>query len=64
MAGTREGGKRAAETNKKRYGDTFYRTIGKKGGATSVGGGFSKNRDLAREAGAKGGKASRRSANA
>lgn len=60
MAGTREGGIKAAATNKQRYGLNFYRQIGLKGGKTSRGGGFAMNRDLAVEAGRKGGKASRR----
>lgn len=33
MAGTKEGGKRAAATNKDKYGDDFYARIGAKGGA-------------------------------
>lgn len=63
MAGTVAGGKRAAATNKQRYGMNFYRGIGQLGGKLSRGGGFAKNHDLAREAGAKGGKASRRPKN-
>ena len=60
MAGTRVGGQKAAATNKQRYGMNFYEQIGRKGGAISSGGGFAKNRELAVEAGRKGGKASRR----
>lgn len=60
MAGTRSGGQKAAATNKQRYGMNFYEQIGRKGGAISSGGGFAKNRELAVEAGRKGGKASRR----
>lgn len=60
MAGTKEGGVKAAATNKQRYGVDFYRTIGAAGGKKSIGGGFSKNRELARLAGQKGGQASRR----
>jgi uncharacterized protein len=60
MAGTREGGRRAAATNKQRYGMNFYESIGRLGGKKSRGGGFAKNPQLAREAGAKGGRASRR----
>ena len=60
MAGTREGGRRAAATNKQRYGMNFYESIGRLGGRKSRGGGFAKNPQLAREAGAKGGRASRR----
>jgi len=60
MAGTRAGGQRAAATNKLRYGANFYETIGRMGGKISRGGGFAKDPQLARVAGAKGGKASRR----
>lgn len=60
MAGTRDGGRKAALTNKQRYGLNFYEQIGRKGGEISRGGGFAMNRDLAVEAGRKGGKASRR----
>lgn len=60
MSGTRKGGQRAAATNKMRYGANFYETIGAIGGRTSRGGGFAKNRNLAVEAGRKGGQASRR----
>lgn len=60
MAGTKDGGKHAANTNKQRHGKDFYKRIGSKGGAKSRGGGFSANRELARKAGAKGGRISRR----
>ena len=60
MAGTAKGGIKAAATNKLRYGANFYELIGKKGGKVSRGGGFAKNPELARIAGAKGGRASRR----
>lgn len=60
MAGTREGGLQAAATNKQRYGLSFYGQIGRKGGKISRGGGFAVNRELAVEAGRKGGRASRR----
>jgi len=60
MSGTKTGGKVAAATNKKRYGSDFYARIGAKGGKNGSTGGFFANRDLAREAGAKGGKISRR----
>lgn len=60
MPGTREGGRRAAATNKMRYGASFYESIGKLGGQISRGGGFAKNPELARQAGRKGGMASRR----
>jgi general stress protein YciG len=51
---------RAAITNKQRYGANFYHTIGKMGGLVKSGGGFAKNPELARIAGQRGGKASRR----
>jgi len=40
MAGTKEGGRRAAETNKRKYGSNFYSNIGKKGGKIGRTGGF------------------------
>lgn len=61
MAGTKSGGKLAAETNKKKYGEDFYKNIGTIGGKLGKTGGFYANRDLARVAGAKGGQISRRS---
>lgn len=60
MGGTSEGGKEAAITNKERYGDDFYKRIGAKGGKQGRTGGFFANRELAREAGRKGGTISRR----
>lgn len=55
-----EGGKKAAATNKERYGADFYVNIGALGGRKSRGGGFAANPELAREAGRKGGKKSRK----
>lgn len=60
MAGTKLGGLKAAATNKMRYGANFYVTIGAAGGRISKGGGFAANPELARTAGSKGGRASRR----
>lgn len=60
MAGTVAGGKAAAATNKRLYGDGFYARIGALGGKKGKTGGFYANRELARIAGAKGGKISRR----
>lgn len=60
MAGTREGGIKAAKTNKKRYGEGFYTKIGAIGGKKSGGGAFSANHELARVAGRIGGLVSRR----
>lgn len=60
MAGTKEGGKKAALTNKLRHGDSFYANIGAKGGSACVCKGFGANRELAKKAGAIGGHNSRR----
>lgn len=61
MAGTKAGGLKAAETNKKLHGKDFYKTIGSKGGAADHpnGRGFQLS-GKAREAGSKGGKISKR----
>lgn len=61
MAGTRSGGLKAAATNKLKYGKDFYHGIGHRGGVVSRGGGFARNPELARVAGAKGGRISKRS---
>ena len=60
MPGTITGGKKAADTNKRKYGKDFYARIGAAGGKKGTTGGFAANRDLARLAGAKGGRISRR----
>ena len=60
MPGTRNGGLKAAATNKARYGKEFYVKIGQSGGRKSRNGGFAANPELARIAGAKGGRASRK----
>lgn len=60
MAGTSKGGKKAAATNKARHGKDFYARIGAKGGRNGRTGGFAANPELARIAGAKGGRISRR----
>ena len=60
MAGTKTGGVKAAQTNKVRHGSDFYARIGAKGGHNGHTGGFAANRELARAAGAKGGRISRR----
>lgn len=60
MAGTKEGGQKAAATNKAKYGEDFYSKMGQKGGRLGRTGGFFANRELARIAGAKGGRISRR----
>jgi hypothetical protein len=60
MAGTKAGGQAAAATNKNKYGSDFYAKIGAKGGKLGKTGGFYANRELARKAGALGGRISRR----
>lgn len=64
MAGTKAGGQAAAQTNKLKYGTDFYARIGAVGGRKGHTGGFYANRELARVAGAKGGRISRRTAKA
>lgn len=61
MAGTKAGGQKAAATNKAKYGKDFYARIGASGGQKGRTGGFYANRELARLAGQKGGRISRRS---
>ena len=61
MAGTKEGGKKAAKTNKKVHGANFYAEIGRKGGrkshpATRY---FAMHPEVAKSAGTKGGLKSR-----
>lgn len=60
MPGTKIGGQKAAITNKKKHGEDFYRNIGRKGGRNGHTGGFASNPELAKAAGRKGGKISRR----
>ena len=52
MAGTKEGGLKAAETNKLRHGADFYKNLGKKGNSSTKG--FASNPEFARIASAKG----------
>jgi len=59
MAGTKTGGQKAAAKNLARD-PFFYAKIGAKGGKNGNTGGFAANPELARIAGAKGGKISRR----
>lgn len=59
MAGTIEGGRKAAAKNLAKDPD-FYKKIGSKGGKNGNTGGFAGNPELARIAGSKGGKISRR----
>lgn len=62
MSGTREGGRKAAATNKEKYGADFYRNIGRQGGSKShpETRPFAKNPELASRAGKRGGQLSKR----
>lgn len=60
MPGTKAGGLKARLTNIERHGDDFYKRIGSKGGQNGHTGGFAGNPELAKAAGAKGGRVSRR----
>lgn len=69
MAGTKTGGRKAAATNKKKYGPDFYARIGFKGGSNGHNGGFASETvgrdgltgpERAKRAGAKGGTISKR----
>ena len=60
MAGTKAGGQKAAATNTALHGSDFYAKIGAIGGKKGRTGGFAANPALARIAGAKGGRISRR----
>ena len=62
MAGTPAGGQKAAQTHLKKHGEDFYKRIGKKGGQNGHTGGFASNPELAKIAGRKGGKKSKRGA--
>lgn len=60
MSGTLKGGRKAAKTNRVRYGKDFYAKIGAKGGKLGTTGGFAASRTQAVEAGRKAGKISKR----
>lgn len=62
MAGTKLGGQKCAETNKKKYGADYYKRIGKAGGSVNrpESRPFSSDAQLASEAGRLGGLKSRR----
>ena len=69
MAGNTSGGRKAAATNKAKYGEDFFRRIGSIGGSHSNSGGFASlllgsdgltGRERAIIAGSKGGKISKR----
>lgn len=60
MAGTKAGAAKAAKTNMERHGKDYYKRIGQIGGRKGHTGGFTADPELARRAGAKGGRISRR----
>lgn len=69
MGATKQGGLKAAETNRQKYGVDFYKEIGSLGGKKSRGGGFASTkigadglsgRERAKIAGTKGGYISRK----
>ena len=60
MSGSRAGGLKTAATIKAKYGDNYYAEMGRKGGRNGHTGGFYANPELARKAGAKGGRISSR----
>lgn len=69
MAGTKEGGLKARQTNLEKYGTDFYKNIGKRGGEAGTSGGFASDvvgrdgltgAERARIAGSKGGTKSKR----
>lgn len=61
MSGTKEGGKKAALTNRLKNGEDFYSRIGHIGGQNGHTGGFaSMDKEKVRECGRKGGTISRR----
>lgn len=61
MSGTKEGGRKCRNTNLARYGADYYKEMGRKGGLVcGTKKGFAANPELARIAGRKGGKISRR----
>ena len=60
MAGTKAGGVKTREAIYAKHGREFYREIGRKGGQNGHTGGFAANPELAKKAGAKGGRISTR----
>lgn len=60
MPGTKAGAIKAARTNLLKHGKDFYHNIGKIGGHNGHTGGFAANLELAKIAGRKGGKISKR----
>ena len=61
MSGTKAGALKARNKILEKHGKNFYSMIGQKGGRNGHTGGFAANPELARIAGQKGGRASRRS---
>lgn len=63
MSGTKQGSRKTALTNKRKYGEDFYSRIGRLGGSVhNPLKGFGSHRELASIVGAKGGYKSRRTA--
>lgn len=60
MAGTKAGGIKTRDRILELYGADYYRVQGRLGGLKSAVKGFAANRELAREAGRKGGQISKR----
>ena len=60
MTGTKEGARKTVKTILLRHGSDFYAKIGRKGGQNGHEKGFFLNRELAREAGRKGGLVSKK----
>lgn len=60
VAGTKTGGQKAAATNMELHGKDFYKRIGSLGGKATGYKGFATNPELARIAGARGGRISKR----
>lgn len=60
MSGTKAGGRKASITNRLKHGEDFYERIGRRGGQNGHTGGFAANHELAKEAGRKGGRVSKR----
>ena len=60
MAGTYAGAIKARDANYEKHGKDFYKKIGSKGGKKGHTGGFFANRELAKKAGQKGGRISKR----
>ena len=60
MSGTREGGIKTRDKNYARHGQDYYQRIGRLGGKNGHTGGFASSVELAKSAGAKGGRLSKR----